>query len=308
MSINFDFVDLESFVAVTEAGSFVGAARQLGVSQSALTRRIGKLEAALGARLFDRTTRVVRPTLAAKRFRLRARELLEDARESLLEIRDESAWRDHQKRAIVTIAAVPSALPRLVIPALARFAHGGGGGGEAGRDARVRLIDLLANETAEAVASGEADFGVSSLPPMDDRISFAPLLEDEMALVVRADHPLAGRDAVRWEELSRHSLILPARGGGNRAAIDRALARRGIALKWAFEAPRSSTALELARAGLGVAAVPASAAPAGDGGLVSLRLDAPTVTREIGFVLRRGHDLSDLAAAVRRAIADGAAG
>lgn len=304
MSINFDFVDLESFVAVTEAGSFVGAARQLGVSQSALTRRIGKLEAALGARLFDRTTRVVRPTLAAKRFRLRARELLDDARESLLEIRDESAWRDHQKRAIVTIAAVPSALPRLVIPALARFARGDG----AGRDARVRLIDLLANETAEAVASGEADFGVSSLPPMDDRISFAPLLEDEMALVVRADHPLAGRDAVRWEELSRHSLILPARGGGNRAAIDRALARRGIALKWAFEAPRSSTALELARAGLGVAAVPASAAPAGDGGLVSLRLDAPTVTREIGFVLRRGHDLSDLAAAVRRAIADGAAG
>lgn len=61
------------FVAVAEEGSFAGAARRLSMSPPAVTRAIAALEAHLGIRLFNRTTRYVRMTEAGQRY-------LEDAR------------------------------------------------------------------------------------------------------------------------------------------------------------------------------------------------------------------------------------
>ncbi len=63
MPVNFDFNDLYAFRALMEYGSFRLAAESICLSQSALSRRIEKLETALGNRLFDRTTRRVTLTL-----------------------------------------------------------------------------------------------------------------------------------------------------------------------------------------------------------------------------------------------------
>ena len=57
--MNFDLPDLRAFVAVAKLGSFRAAAEELHLSQPALSRRIEKLEGALGVRLFHRTTRKV---------------------------------------------------------------------------------------------------------------------------------------------------------------------------------------------------------------------------------------------------------
>jgi len=54
--------DLAAFVAVARAESFTGAAKQLGVSQSALSQTVRNLEARLQMRLLSRTTRNVKPT------------------------------------------------------------------------------------------------------------------------------------------------------------------------------------------------------------------------------------------------------
>ncbi|NIY95390.1 LysR family transcriptional regulator [Salipiger sp. HF18] len=61
---SFDFVSLEAFPVLGETGAFGTTARHLALSQSALMRRILKLEDTLGLRLFDRTTDSLRPTLA----------------------------------------------------------------------------------------------------------------------------------------------------------------------------------------------------------------------------------------------------
>src|SRR5271157_4116584 len=59
--------DLLAFLAVAREGSFTKAAAKLGVSQSALSHTIRKLEARLGVRLLSRTTRSVAPTEAGER-------------------------------------------------------------------------------------------------------------------------------------------------------------------------------------------------------------------------------------------------
>lgn len=57
MPVNFDLNDLYAFRALVEYGNFRLAAESICLSQSALSRRIEKLENALGSKLFDRTTR-----------------------------------------------------------------------------------------------------------------------------------------------------------------------------------------------------------------------------------------------------------
>ena len=208
MRINYDFSDLEAFLAVKETGSFHLAADKLNLSQSAVTRRIKKLEEALDSQLFERTTRAVKPTLAAKRLQARAEAMLDGARETTHAMRDQSATFGYQKSAIVTVGLIPSIAAALLPEALRRFRA-------AGHTARVRLRDGNANEVAEAVAGGEADFGISSIPMLEPSTTFEVLFDDRIALAMPPSHPLAARDAVAWCDLADEDLIVPVRGTGN---------------------------------------------------------------------------------------------
>jgi DNA-binding transcriptional LysR family regulator len=80
------FQELRGFVAVVDAGSFVGAADRLGLSKAALSRQIAELEARLGVRLLHRTTRRLSLTPEGERFLLRARELLAQLEEAEAEV------------------------------------------------------------------------------------------------------------------------------------------------------------------------------------------------------------------------------
>jgi DNA-binding transcriptional LysR family regulator len=73
-----DIRQLKTFVEVVQQGSFAGAARQQGVDPSAVTRAVAALEAALGARLLQRTTRKVALTEAGAAYLERVRPLLDE--------------------------------------------------------------------------------------------------------------------------------------------------------------------------------------------------------------------------------------
>lgn len=82
--------EMASFVAVVEAGSFVGAADALGLSKAAVSRQVGDLEQRLGARLLHRTTRRLSLTDDGQVFFARARELLAAIEEAESEITSRS--------------------------------------------------------------------------------------------------------------------------------------------------------------------------------------------------------------------------
>src|SRR3954454_1407042 len=77
-----DLEDLRSFVEVVESGGFNRAAERLGISKSMVSRRIARLEAALGARLLSRTTRGTSPTKAGLEFKARSERILADLEEA----------------------------------------------------------------------------------------------------------------------------------------------------------------------------------------------------------------------------------
>lgn len=76
------FTELTSFIRTCETGSFSAAARELGLSQPAVSLQIRALEQRLGVRLFNRTTRHVSPTEAGNRYLERARDILERLEEA----------------------------------------------------------------------------------------------------------------------------------------------------------------------------------------------------------------------------------
>ena len=73
-----DFAGIQAFVSVAELGGFSKAAQELHVTQTALTRRVQKLEAYLGLRLLDRTTRSVALTAVGQEFLPKARAIVGD--------------------------------------------------------------------------------------------------------------------------------------------------------------------------------------------------------------------------------------
>ena len=103
MAINFDLNDLQAFRAVVEQGSFRKAADTVRLSQPALSRRIEKLEDALGVKLFERTTRKVSLTQAGRGFMPSVERLLDDLDVALLGISEVASTRLGH----VTVACVP---------------------------------------------------------------------------------------------------------------------------------------------------------------------------------------------------------
>src|SRR5258708_20512228 len=73
-----ELAEMNAFVTVAERCSFAGAAVQLGVSRSRLSETIRELEARLGVRLLNRTTRSVAPTMAGERLLAQIRPVLND--------------------------------------------------------------------------------------------------------------------------------------------------------------------------------------------------------------------------------------
>ena len=207
MRINFDFTDLETFLAVLETGSFHLASAQLGLSQSSVTRRIQKLEIALDTPLFNRTTRDVKPTLAAKRLKVRAEIILGETKETARALRDESSAYAHQLSHSLTIATVPTVISGLLAPTLKCLQR-------EFPQARYRVLDFAANEVAEAVAEGEADIGICPVPAFEPITNFEFIFEDPLVIALLPEHRLAPKTSLSWADLSEENLILPRRGTG----------------------------------------------------------------------------------------------
>lgn len=285
--MNFDLTDLRAFVAVADLGSFRAASEAMHVTQPALSRRVDKLEQALGFRLFDRTTRKVELSAIGRSFIPRARHVLNELETALLGMTDLS----DRLRGQVTIACIPSAVGAFVAAALREFHR------QFPR-IHVRVVDESATDILSSVSRSEADFGISYLGIQEPDLEFEPLIEEDFVLACPASHPLASQSRVTWSELAQHECVMLAPGTGNRMLIDQALASQALRPVWSCEVQHVPALISLIEAGIGVGAVPRFAVPSGHQPvLVSIALGDPQVTRTIGTIRRRGRPLSPAARA-----------
>ncbi|MET3515104.1 DNA-binding transcriptional LysR family regulator [Pseudacidovorax sp. 1753] len=294
--MNFDLADLRAFLAVADLASFRAASEALHLSQSALSRRIDKLEDALGVALFNRTTRKVELTVVGRTFVHKARNVLNELDSALLGIEDVAA----RLRGEVTLACVPSAvghfLPGVIDRYHARYPA-----------IRIRVLDEASSDVLLAVTRGDADFGLTYIGTQEADVDFRPLMDDAFVVACPTGHPLARRKRVRWQELGEHAYIALAQGSGNRFLIDQALAQTPERPRWFCEVRHVPALVSMVEAGLGIAVVPRMALPpAGKGQVVAVPLAEPSIVRSLGLISRRGRVLPPAAQLLYDLVVQGA--
>jgi DNA-binding transcriptional LysR family regulator len=286
--MNLDTLGLEAFLAIADRGRFHEAARQLHITQTALTRRLQNFEALLGVRLVERTTRSVALTELGRAFLPQARRLHAELTAALVEIHETGK----AQRGDVTIACVPTVgiqyLPLILKEYSARHPRN-----------RIRILDEASSGVTQAVLRREAEFGIQIAGPEDPQLASFPLVEDRFVLVCRDDHPLARRKRLTWRQLEAHPLVFVGAESGNRPLLDAALAAARPRLQAHYEVQRSSTALGLVAAGVAAAIVPGLALQ--EGAYPRLRVvlvGDPVVSRALVLVTRKGAHLSPAAQAL----------
>ncbi len=267
--------DLVRFITLAEHAHVTDAAAELGVTQPTLSRMLARLEADLGAPLFDRA---------------HGRLALNSSGEIYL---------DHARRARAELDAARAAIADLASPSQGTvrlaFLHSFGVAliprlvsGFRRREPRVtfRLSQFAAGTVTERVLAGEADVAIVSPRPTTDAVAWSLLTRQRLALAVPAEHPLADRATVHLADAADADFITMHPEYGMRRILEERCAAAGFHPRITFETSELFTIAGLVGAGLGVALMPVDSDPLLPSGLVLIPLSGPAPTREVGIIWR----------------------
>jgi DNA-binding transcriptional LysR family regulator len=285
---------MRAFVALAKTGNFTLAAQLLHLSQSALSGLIKELEATLGARVVDRSTRKISLTEIGNELYPLFSQIIDDLDGALANIEAHTRL----KKGTVRIAAPQLMACTLLPSAIAAWQaqH---------PEVQVRLADCALDSVAARVLSGEADLGIAPEREPAPQLDAQLLFELPFALVFPQGHPLASRKKITWQDLGDYPFISLQGQFTERLMADMHGALREVTLKPAYEVAFMTTALAMVSSGLGIAVCLPYAAP-----LVTLyklnmrQLEEPVLTRRFFVHTRPGRALSPAAEAFRSFLLD----
>ncbi|WP_175912592.1 MULTISPECIES: LysR family transcriptional regulator [Burkholderia] len=188
-------------IRLAETLHFGKAAEIENVAQSGLSAQIAKLESELGFAIFERTNRRVELTDAGKSFIERAREILGDMSNTIIECRAIA----ERSRSVLKLGFFGEAAGELTHLILDMFRH---------TNPTVRLVctELTMTNQVQALISGRVDAALLRLPINDDRLEFNVMYNEPRVAVVPADHPMARASLLEVSDLFGQPFAVAAAG------------------------------------------------------------------------------------------------
>lgn len=275
---------LRAFLAVAKLRNFRAASEKLAISQPALSIAIRQFEDALGAPLFDRTTRRVTLTEEGERFLPVAQSLL--ANFDLVIGNLQRDIKDRGQRVTIAIAVtslVPVFFPQLLKEMSQR--HPG---------IKVRLMSGLSDEVRKRILLGDADLGIVSNQEDTELFDYTKMFHDRLVVVARRDHPvMQATTPLVWSDLAEHQFIAWTLGGGMRQITDTIPELRRPMLQSSYEVSDWHAIEGLVDQGLGIAIVPWLVAQHAKTDTVCIRdVSGPEVGRDVYLISKSGRRLS----------------
>ena len=239
-----NYRQLQAFRAVMEAGTVVGAAQLLNISQPSVSAHIANLEHTLKIQLFLRQGGRVVPTAEAHLLHEEAGHVVR----GMARLRRLAADIQQLEAGRLVVGAYP-ALSSIVLP---RFI-----GSFAKLHPKLHLAFLpeASMRIAELVASKQLDIGLMTMPVIDPATTCDLIYETASVCVLPKDHPLAEAEAIDASDLRDEVFIALGREDGSRQAVDRSFEDAGTRVDPRFEAHFSDSACALVAEGLGVSVV-----------------------------------------------------
>ena len=263
-------------LALAREKSFLGAAKQMHVTQPTLSQQVQKLEKELGVPLFERTPRGVLLTPAGERFLPRAAAIITAVAQGFEEVRENEG----EIRGTVRLSAIPTLGPYL-LPGIVK---------EARLKAPGLMLHLYEETTENLLASLKStriDLGLLSLPIKEPGLVTRSFGRERFVLAVASAHPLARKSKVTMKDLRQEKLLVLQEGHcfGDQSLEYCRRSREDAQV--IFEGGSLTSVMRLAAAGEGITLVPQMAVHEGPRqGLRFIPFSDPQPGREVATVWR----------------------
>jgi len=268
---------LRYFCAVARHGTFTRASEVEHVAQPSLSQQILKLEAELGARLFDRLPRSAKLTVFGKAFLPKAERILRELEEARIELQEMAGT----ERGSVTVGIIPTIaaylLPKLLKGFAARHPQ-----------VAVTVVEDITPTLLQRLHDGTIDMAIVALPITGNELASEELFEEKFYAVLPEKHPRASRASISLPELNREPFLLLKEGHCFRDSLIDACNKSKMTPSVVFESGQFATILAMVSAGMGVSAVPAMAVQPHKG-CKFIPISGRHSTRIVGLVTSRHH-------------------
>lgn len=234
---------LRYFLKVAEVGHFTRAADELLLSQPALSRSILKLEEELGQPLLERLGRSVILTEAGEIFRQRAEQicgLLDDVKARIT---------DDGETGLLRVGGIPTIAPYLLPDLFRRFS-------KQCPAANLRMTEDTTERLVKQCSRGELDLVVLALPATTAHLECVSLFDEELMLVMPADHPLAEKKRLTAIDLATEPFVLLGEGHCLAHQIESFCAQKRIQGVSVEKTSQLITVQELVALGHGISFIP----------------------------------------------------
>lgn len=272
---------LTVFCEVAEQLSFSRAARQLGVSQPAVSVNIATLEGSLKTLLFERRRPNLLLTPDGDALYQLAKPLTNRVLGISQALADSKGEVNHGQVAVIAGESVLLNFMPEIVSAFHKDYPG----------IFLKLGSTIARDIPQALLNDEADFALGSLLEENDRLRQTPIYHFSPLLLLPADHPLVSQKEITLSEVARCRLIVPAKFSYTWQLMRVVFAQHHLDYSVVIEAASSEVVKRLVAAGLGVAML-SEACATDDPRIVSRPFDAFFPPRSYSLIERRGKFLT----------------
>ena len=267
---------LRAFQEVARHLNFRAAARELAVSQPALSAAIHELEGVLDTPLFERSSHHVALTAAGRVLLPQAEWVVNNFRHGVEDM--------HRSLVALSLSLRVGMLPSLLaigVPALAQWQR---------QFPSVRLVlhDFVNRDLVAQVLSGGIDIALGADTDLPDSVATTPVGRDELVALIAPGHWLAAHEGVAWRDLQGERLALFTSMSTYDLALS-TLRQQGLHLDLAFQMLYRESILTLVQHGMAVGVMShLYAHDAQAWGLRTVRLRQPAITRRVVLMRREG--------------------
>ena len=277
---------LASLAEVARHGAITEAARALGLTQPALSRRIQALERDLGAPLLERSRKGVALTELGRLAVEEGRSLLERWERLRATVRAHLRLERGTVRIGGGAAAVSFLLPEVIRDF--RREHSG---------ILFQLREAGSRDVEQAVLEESLELGIVTMPVRNRELLATPLLKDPIVLIAAQGHPIARAGKVPAAALDGAPIIGFEAGSAIRALIDRALERRGVHVDVVMELRSIQSIVRMVAIGQGLAFVSRLGVESGPEEVAVVDVAGLRIVRSLAVIRHRTRPLSPAAEA-----------
>ena len=283
MNVPLDSRQLRAFATVARTSSFTLAAKELCLSQSAVSHSMKTLEQEVGCRLLDRMGKKVLLTQAGEQLLHHTEKILQEMQAARSALEQLGKWGHGRLRVGASTTACQYILPSVLREFKESFPRSliAIQPGDA-----VKAIELLRNHLI--------DLALTLEPRNEDRLDFEPLFADELTFIVGAMHPWAKAGQVIRSEIPRQNYVIYNKQSYTFRVIEDYFHEEEMVLNAVIELGSMDAIKELVKLGLGVCILAPWIAQKElqEGSLVSLPLGKRKLKRSWGIVHWRSRRLS----------------